>query len=317
MKKLLCLVGMIVSALPCLAQVDHFPDQKWKETKTDHFTIRTQGVSPTTAKKYAEKVWEICNRTMPGLADEFANNTFKTPTGESGSDEKPYRFTIYLVKYISPFSEMVNKIAKDKGDRADGFKQVCMQTKMMPDAKRRYVVFCMEERKGDIDALLVHSVASTILAGHGRMRSNSFFHTAGYGYYVEHLIFKKCRVHYLDFSRYYEKAEVVRGAILDGNSPWTRPVQKLVKKGDLKPDLTLIYNTTVAQLNPPRSGMLFAFAHFLCHTDEMVQKHHTYLNKLRAGEKPSTDLILECFGYENKAAFNTALKEYIESRKFR
>jgi hypothetical protein len=63
--------------------------------------------------------------------------------------------------------------------------------------------------------------------------------------------------------------------------------------------------------------MLFALAHFMCHDDEQVKKHHAYLDKLRAGEKPSIQLILKCYGYDSDAAFNTALKEYIESRKFR
>ena len=175
----------------------------------------------------------------------------------------------------------------------------------------------MEDRKSDIDALLVHSVASAILAGHSRMRGKNFFHTAGYGYYAEHLIFKKCRVHYLDFNRYYENVEIVRGEVLDGSSPWTRPIQKMVRRGELEPKLAKVFTTTVDGLNPPRSGLLLALAHFMCHDDENVKKHHVYLNKLRAGESASTDLILECYGYDSLDAFDAAWKEYILSRKFR
>lgn len=299
------------------AQIDHFPDQKWKETKTDHFTIRTQGASASTAKKYAEKVWEIAERTMPGLKEEYANNTFKTPNGASGSDDNPYRFTVYIVKRIYPFTEMVEKVTKNMGDNAAGYKQLCLETKMISDSQHRYVVFCLEDRQGDLDALLVHSIASTMLAGHGRMKQSNFFHTAGYGYYAEHIIFKKCRVHYLDFSQYYKDVEVVRGAVLDGKSPWPKAVQNMVKKGDVKPRLSELFSTDVAQLNPPRSGLLFALAHFMCHEPENTKKHHDYMNKLRAGSTPSVDLIVETFGYENEEAFNAALTEYILSRKFR
>lgn len=317
MKKFIMLIAAAALVAPALAQTDHFPGQKWKETKTDHFTIRTQGASAGVAKKYAEKVWQICNRTMPGLKEEFENNTFRAPGGEAGSREKPYRFTIYIVKRIYPFEEMVDKVTKRMGERAAGYKQLCMQTKMLGDPGHRYVVFCLEDRQGDIDALLVHSVASALLSGHGRMKELNFFHTAGFGYYAEHLIFKKCRVHYLDFSQYYKNVEVVRGAVLDGSSAWTRPVQKMVKKGDVVPRLSELFGTDVAQLNPPRSGLLFALAHFMCHTDGNVKKHHAYLGKLRGGASPSVELILECYGYDTEAALNAAFKEYIESRKFR
>ncbi|MGB0774716.1 MAG: hypothetical protein ACPG32_03535 [Akkermansiaceae bacterium] len=300
------------------AQHDHFPNQRWKEVKTDHITIRTQGASSSIAKKYAEKVWDICNRCLPGLKEEYENNTFKTPNGSAASDDKPYRFTIYLVGREYPFKEMVETVSKTMGDRAAGYKQLCEQTKMISDAKHRYVVFCLDGRQGDIDSLLVHSTASAILAGHGRMNSkNDFFHTAGFGYYVEHLIFKKCRVHYLDFSQYYQNVEVVRGAVLDGKSPWTRPVQKLVKKGKATPRLSELFGLEVATLNPERSGLLFALSHFMCHTDENVKKHHAYLTKLRSGSSPSVKLILECYGYADEAAFNNAFKAYIESREFR
>lgn len=317
MKNILNLMLMALFVVPAMAQIDHFPNHRWKETKTEHFTIRTLSTSPSVAKKYAEKVWEICDRTMPGLKEEYANNTFKTPDGASGSDDKPYRFTIYLVKRIYPFTEMVDKVVKNMGDRAAGYKKLCLETKMLSDSKHRYVVFCLEDRQSELDALLVHSVASSILAGHGRMKKLNFFHTAGFGYYVEHLIFKKCRVHYLDFSQYYENVEVVRGAVLDGKSSWTKPIQKMVKRGVVTPRIGELFGTDVAQLNPPRSGLLFALAHFMCHSDENVKKHHAYLNKLREGESPSVELILECYGYENASAFNTAFKEYILSREFR
>lgn len=315
---LISLFGMYaISSL--YAQTDHFPNQRWKETKTDHFTIRTQGTSASPAKKYAEKVWKICERTMPGIKEEYAENTFKTPAGASGSDDKPYRFTIYLVGKIYPFNEMVETVAKTMGDRAAGFKQVCSQTKMLPDAQHRYVVFCLDDRASDIDALLVHSVASGVLAGHGRMKNSDLFHTAGFGYYAEHLIFKKCRVHYLDFSQYYkgQDMEVVRGATLDGKSPWTRPLQKLIKKGKKEPRLSELVGLEVANLTPERSGLMFALSHFMCNEQENVQKHHAYLNKLREGTEASAQLIVKSFGYENEAAFNIAFKEYILSRKFR
>ena len=60
-----------------------------------------------------------------------------------------------------------------------------------------------------------------------------------------------------------------------------------------------------------------ALAHFMCHGEENVKKHHQYLKKLRAGESASTALILECYGYDNLDAFDAAWKEYIVSRKFR
>ncbi|MBT8043626.1 MAG: hypothetical protein KJO79_01645 [Verrucomicrobiae bacterium] len=317
MKKLVLFALLMLSPGVTHAQVEHFPNQKWRETKTDHFTIRTQGASAAGAKRLAEKVWEICERTMPGIKEEYANNTFQTPTGASGSDDKPYRFTIYIVKRIYPYQEMVEKVAQDMGDRAAGYKRLCMETKTFSDRQHRYAVFCLEDRQGDIEALLAHSVASSMLAGHGRMKGRNFFHTAGYGYYVEHLLFKKCRIHYLDFSRYYEDVEMVRGEVLDAKSPWTRPLKKMVRKGDVKPRLRDLVGTDVAELNPPRSGLLFALAHYMCHEPENTKKHHAYMNKLRAGASVSMELILESYGFENEKAFNTAFTGYILSRKFR
>ena len=71
---------------------------------------------------------------MPGLKEEYENNTFQTPNGQSGSEEKPFRFTIYIVKRIYPFEEMVDKVTKKMGDKGVGYKQLCMETKMLQDS---------------------------------------------------------------------------------------------------------------------------------------------------------------------------------------
>ena len=48
-----------------------------------------------------------------------------------------------------------------------------------------------------------------------------------------HRIFRLCRVHYLDFEKYYKDndAKIQRGAVLDHQESWTTPLKKMCKKG--------------------------------------------------------------------------------------
>lgn len=319
MQKLITLFILTISSVVSFGQINHFPDHKWKEKQTEHFAIRTLSTSPKLAEKYVEKVWKVCERVLPGIKEEYANNTFKTVKGDKASDTAPYRFTVYLVGRKYPFKDMVDKMASqlDEG-KAEGFKKICMETLMITDADNRYVVLCLDGRTGPTEAVLVHSVASAMLAGHCRISGDSgFFYTAGFGYYMEHMIFKKCRVYYLDFSEYYKDVKIIRGTTLDSDSPWPKPIQKMVKKDVVKPRIMELFGTTVNQLNPPRSGMIFALAHFFCNDPENVKMHHALVNKLRDGKEFSVELILESYGKGSEKEFNTAVEEYILTRKFR
>ena len=142
--------------------------------------------------------------------------------------------------------------------------------------------------------------------------------SAGWGYYVEHRIFRLCRVHYIDFKTYYanEKADFKRGATLEPNEPWPSPLKKMCRK-EIREALDSVCNAQILSLTPNQSGYIFALTYFLVSTDENITKYQKLIERSRQGEKITKSILLEVYGYEDDAALEKDWYEFMESRDFR
>ena len=81
---------MLAAAPLANAQHAHFPAGKWKEKKSDHFTLRIDSTNADPAARNAEKVWEVCVAVLPGMKQDFEKNEFRTPSGGEASDDAPF-----------------------------------------------------------------------------------------------------------------------------------------------------------------------------------------------------------------------------------
>ena len=312
-----------LSAPTVLAQHQHFENFEWRERLTDHFALRAKGTNHDPARRYAEKVWDECVHVMPGLEEDFSKNKFRTPGGASGADTAPYRFTVYLIGSGLDYTTVLEQQQRRSGWDANQV-QSCRITRNYGDPQNRYRVLCKadpEKSAGgetDLTPVFVHGTAATILEGRGLTGNLPFWMTAGWGYYVEHRIFRLCRVHYIDFKTYYanEKADFKRGATLEPNEDWPGPLKKMCKK-DIRETLDTVCKAQILTLTPNQSGYIFALAYFLVGNDENIAKYRKLVERARQGGTITKSVLLDTYGYEDDAALEADWYEFMESRHFK
>jgi len=313
----------ILSAPAVLAQHQHFENFEWRERLTDHFALRAKSTNHDPARRYAEKVWDECVHVMPGLEEDFSKNKFRTPGGASGADTAPYRFTVYLIGSGLDYTTVLEQQQRRSGWDANQV-QSCRITRNYGDPQNRYRVLCKadpEKSAGgetDLTPVFVHGTAATILEGRGLTGNLPFWMTAGWGYYVEHRIFRLCRVHYIDFKTYYanEKADFKRGATLEPNEDWPGPLKKMCKK-DIRETLDTVCKAKILTLTPNQSGYIFALTYFLVGNDENIAKYRKLVERARQGETITKTVLLDTYGYEDDAALEADWYEFMESRHFK
>ena len=313
----------ILSAPAVLAQHQHFENFEWRERLTDHFALRAKSTNHDPARRYAEKVWDECVHVMPGLEEDFSKNKFRTPGGASGAATAPYRFTVYLIGSGLDYTTVLEQQQRRSGWDANQV-QSCRITRNYGDPQNRYRVLCKadpEKSAGgetDLTPVFVHGIAATILEGRGLTGNLPFWMTAGWGYYVEHRIFRLCRVHYIDFKTYYanEKADFKRGATLEPNEDWPGPLKKMCKK-DIRETLDTVCKAKILTLTPNQSGYIFALTYFLVGNDENIAKYRKLVERARQGETITKTVLLDTYGYEDDAALEADWYEFMESRHFK
>ena len=312
-----------LSAPAVLAQHQHFENFEWRERLTDHFALRAKSTNHDPARRYAEKVWDECVHVMPGLEEDFSKNKFRTPGGASGADTAPYRFTVYLIGSGLDYTTVLEQQQRRSGWGANQV-QSCRITRNYGDPQNRYRVLCKadpEKSAGgetDLTPVFVHGTAATILEGRGLTGNLPFWMTAGWGYYVEHRIFRLCRVHYIDFKTYYanEKADFKRGATLEPNEDWPGPLKKMCKK-DIRETLDTVCKAQILTLTPNQSGYIFALTYFLVGNDENIAKYRKLVERARQGGTITKSVLLDTYGYEDDAALEADWYEFMESRHFK
>lgn len=317
-------LALLLGIVPMLsAQDSHFDGVKWREKETDHFLIRAHGTNYDPASKLAEKVWVVCLDVLPGLKDDFEKNEFRTPNGSKGADEAPFRYSVYLVEDGADFRHLVDIDAGRNGWDAN---QVRLTNKVgnYAEPQCRYGVFCkgdpMQSAGGnrDISPVFVHSTGAALLRGRCLSATIPFWMRAGFGYYVEHMIFELCRVHYLDFESYYRDndAEFTKGETLGPDEDWPSVLRKLCKDGK-RCSLEEVMNAQVITLTPNESGYMFALTYFLVRDEAAQENYRKLVNGLREGESVNAAAILEAYGYADATALETEWYEWMETRKFK
>ena len=152
--------------------------------------------------------------------------------------------------------------------------------------------------------VFVHGTASTILEGRSLSGNLPFWMTAGWGYYVEHRVFRLCRVFYLD------------GLTLGPENPWPSPLKKMCKDG-IRETLDTVCNAEILTLTPNQSGYIFALTYFLVSTDENIGKYQKLVARSREGATITKSVLLDVYGYEDDAALEKDWYDFMESRDFR
>ena len=325
MKALLPLLSIALT-LSAIGQTEHFPNIKWKERETDHFMMRAHSTSHDPARKMAKRVWEEMSEILPSLINDFEKKEFRTPNGDDPSQGDQFKFTVYLIADGHTFHEMIQVDAKRNNWTPD-YVNLTKKVGTYRDPQNRYLVINKTSatssgggRETDKTAVFVHSSGAQFVSGQTRQAKLPFWLSAGMGYYLEHIILKRCSVHYLDFEKYYESeggdAETVKGGTLDAEKAWPSAIRKLSKKGK-RVSLEKVINAQITTLSPNETGYIFALTHFMVSDEERLKKYQAFVAAVRSGKKPTKELLLESFGYADDAALEKEWYEFLESTKFK
>ena len=317
------MAGWAAWAVSAAAVPNHFDGIEWKEKETDHFLLRADGTGFDPASRHAEEVWEVVVGIIPALEEDFAGNSFRTPNGGEGADGKPYRHTVYLTDRGDDFDALVD-IDQNRNGWDANMVRLVKHTGSYADPQNRYGVFCKVQTgesagaERDMTPVFVHSTAVVLVEGWSRSANLPFWMTAGIGYHAEHRLFRKCRVHYLDFEAYYEAndAEIRKGETLGPDRSWADVIRKLCKD-ERRKTLQEVCQAQVLTLTPEESGYIFALTCFLVRDEAARVKYRALLDLSRDGRRIDKDVLLKTYGYADDAALEAEWYEWLESRDFK
>ena len=309
-----------------------FKDLKFKERDLDHFKIRTIDTKNDPADRYAEKIYDQMAEIIPALPALFEEQGFRAPGEEPNAHDFPepdkqFRHVIYLVEEESesgPYSEMVDQYAKliASDEARDRFVKSATQVGNFSDRKRRFIVI-RKRPNGSAQQLLAHMVAIQLVGARTEQRGMPLWLRMGAGYYSEHELFKKCAVHYIDFSNYYDDYEgaggnetMTKSETLSKSEPWTKPLKALCKKNK-RVSLERLFAVEIVDLTPNDSAYAMALFSFMNSTPEMTTGFNKLLDQIKEGTKHSPQDLAGIFGHETTEAFEEAWYAYIMSTKFR
>ena len=309
-----------------------FKDLEFRERKLDHFRILTIDTKNDPADKYAEKIYDLMAKTMPGLDAIFEEQGFRAPGEEPNANDFPdedkrYRHRIYLVEQESeagPYSTMIEQYAKEySSDEAQQkFARSANQVNNFSDYKHRFLVIRKQPGKPP-HQLLAHSLGYQFVASHTEQVAIPFWLQMGAGYYSEHQMFEKCVVHYINFQDYYDDYEgaggdgqMTKSEVLSNSESWVKPLKALCKK-EKRVSLERLFGVTTADLTPNDSAYAMALFSFMNSTEEMTTGFNKLLDMVKADKTPSPQDMADIFGHESVEKFEEAWYSYIMSTKFR
>ena len=302
-----------------------------REKKTDHFHIIQISRTAAPASRYAEKAWDQCNEVMPDLTQSFEQKGFKDPSRSSnGTDFKhegeKFLFRAYMVDDDYVWENMTVEHGDRLGSDAnkESFLKLVAQTRIFNDFQNRFIAMNNNSkyRQGDAaEGLFVHSLSSTLLRGQAQCSKLPLWMGAGIGWNIEHRIFNKCRVSYLDYEKFYNEQEgkIKRSEIFKVDYSWVAPTKALLKDGAVS-TIPQILGASVGHLTPESSGCIFAFTAFLISDEMKIAAYKKFIKSLRSGDakpSPGANEVAKAFGYADKDEMEQAFRAFLKSRHFK
>ncbi len=295
------------------------------------------------------------------LKKDFDGKEALTPSGEDASRDGKFKLTVYLTSNHQTYMDCLKEATEENGWDADTMRLKIFVANFA-DPQNRYLFICkrpskkyggegidrkkdrvkdgnegktieglygmysskmMWERKvQDRTHLVVHQAGWMTPKVVARQTNWPLWMKAGFGYYAEHKILRKCRVHYVDFEGFYDqinKEDIIRGGTFDMNKPWTRPLKVICghKRKPQRVSLSQLEAAKIATLTPEESGYMFGLASFMVGTPENVAKFEKFLTEIRNGGTASKSLLLETYGYPDDESFEKDWYDFILSGKFK
>jgi hypothetical protein len=294
--------------------------------ETEHFLIGVHG------KVRSQGLAEMAERLWHGMA--FQHMNFREDWGDqrmlvlATSDEDFHKSVgEWYVKSLT---------ARGKADQANHMSQVWNRA---ASTGMRFPDDLMEKYKVFVDGRMfharntstyskafgpfpTHSLASTILnhqlGGVSGFGAEGYFTiTTGHAYYKEIQLAGKTETTLLNKGD-YEDDEIGSARGFDDGTSWARTLKKMVRKGDVVPNLSKMLKWEGKDLTPERLVTIYSFAYYLQTTPQRMTAFATLVRRIETSDQvPPPEEIAKIYGFESAEAMEEDWITFVKSTKFK
>ena len=190
------------------------------------------------------------------------------------------------------------KVFRIKENRVDGYKKV----------------FSPFATHGLADMLLSHQ-----MGGISSISPDGYFAlTTGHGYFKEIQLAGKSETSLLDADDYGEENEIASARGFQDGRSWAKTLRKLVRKGDVTPNLKELLSYQATDLTPEQLVLTYSFAYYMQSDSARLASFANMIRRIESNAQvPAPIEIAKLFGFETVEDFQNDWTEFIKSTKFK
>lgn len=142
--------------------------------------------------------------------------------------------------------------------------------------------------------------------------------TTGHAYFKEIQLAGKSETQLLDASDYEGDDEFTSASGWEDGRSWAKTLRKLVRKGEVKPDLEKLLSYTSADLKPEQLVLIYSFAYYLESDSARISAFANMVKRIESNNQvPAPIELAKIFGFETVEDFQNDWIEFIKSTKFK
>ena len=167
---------------------------------------------------------------------------------------------------------------------------------------------------GLADMLLTHQ-----MGGVREISPTGYFAiTTGHAYFKEIQLADKSETQLLDASNYEGDNEFTSASGFEDGRSWAKTLRKLVRKGDVKPDLEKLLSYKSADLTPEQLVLIYSFAYYMESDSARIAAFAKMVQRIESNNQvPAPIEMAKIFGFETVEAFQNDWIEFIKSTSFK
>jgi len=166
---------------------------------------------------------------------------------------------------------------------------------------------------GLADMLLTHQ-----MGGVSEISPTGYFAlTTGHAYFKEIQLAGKSETQLLDANN-YEGDEFTKASGWEDGRSWAKTLRKMVRQGDVKPNLEKLLAYDSADLKPEQLVLIYSFAYYLESDSARLVSFAKMVQRIESNNQvPAPIELAKIFGFESVEAFEKDWIEFITSNKFK
>jgi len=167
---------------------------------------------------------------------------------------------------------------------------------------------------GLADMLLTHQ-----MGGVSEISPTGYFAiTTGHAYFKEIQLAEKSETQLLDASNYKGDNEFTSASGFKDGRSWAKTLRKLVRKGEVKPDLEKLLSYKSADLTPEQLVLIYSFAYYMESDSARIAAFADMVRRIESNNQvPASIEMAKIFGFETVEAFQNDWIEFIKSTSFK